>query len=273
MAFTPADFSGGFKPPSIPTITKPTPSKVHLPADAGGTNPTSRAGSPSVRARQAELNRMGANLVIDGISGPQTRAAEAKYGGSGSSNSSSSSTSGDSSSGGSGGEGTGNSSTAVDRAASQHQHDRDVDALRAERLEAALAAIGTQFDFDEGQLKGQLDALKTLFKSTRKENARTGERNIEGIGDAAAERGIFRSGIAAEGLSDEFARQAEEKAQLVGALDYRKGREGTQVRDIMSAIALLGQQQASAESQAELQSEKDELDLEQLVALIGAGLQ
>ena len=54
---------------------------------SGGRSSGKSSGSgydPEVAARQKELNEKGANLVVDGIDGPKTQEAEAKYGNNGS---------------------------------------------------------------------------------------------------------------------------------------------------------------------------------------------
>jgi len=163
-------------------------------------------------------------------------------------------------------------SGAAERAKEEAAEKDRLSQLRADRLKAALAAIGAQFGYQEGELTGQQRALRQLFDKGQLDLSRLNERNVEGIGNAAAERGILRSGIHAEQQSEEAGRAAEAEGELEGKLSYEEGAEGTEVRSIMSALKLLGQQRAGAESEAKLQSEQDELDVAQLVALMNAGL-
>lgn len=154
-----------------------------------------------------------------------------------------------------------------------------LDALRKERLAAALAAIGAQFDYEEGDLKGQQAALIELFRSGMAENERTAEMTEEGVGDAAAERGLNRSGLYIKELARAMAPIADERADLVRRLNPAEGVEGreagnagTEVRAIESLLKLLVQQEAAATAGAELESRQDELDIGQLIALIGGNL-
>lgn len=145
--------------------------------------------------------------------------------------------------------------------------------LRAARLEAALSAIAAQFDTEEGDLNKQLGDLSTLFDRTLAENSRVGEQRLEGISDQAANRGILRSGIFAQNTAEELGLQAEQEGDLRGRISNVEGAEGTEVRAIQSALKLLAQEEASAVASAELESEQSELDVEQMIALITAGLQ
>jgi len=149
---------------------------------------------------------------------------------------------------------------------------RDLESLRAARLEAALAAIGAQFDMQGGELRGEKAALKNEFDVGMFDLKELYRSNQEQIGDAAANRGILRSGVYAEQQAEETGRFGRAEGLLEGSLGYGEGKEGTQVRSIMSALGLLGQQRAGAEAEAKMQSERDELDVGQLVAMITAGL-
>jgi hypothetical protein len=232
------------------------------------------SGRNAIKDMQRALNKRGANLVVDGIMGSKTRAAQNRYGSGNSTDSGN-----DNNSGGgdyyddSGGTNFGGyPADAAGRAAASTQSNKDITALRADRLAAALEAIGTQFASQKGQFESQLGELANVFNRTQRLNERQGETNIDAIGNAAAERGIYKSGINAKATSEEFARQAEESADLIGALNTEEGAKGTEVRKLESAIGLLGQQQAQAESMAKLDAEKDELDIAQLVAMINGGL-
>ncbi len=144
--------------------------------------------------------------------------------------------------------------------------------LRDERLQAALEAIGANFDLQEGGLNKQLAMLKTFFDRSMRENTREEGFTREGINEGSVERGLFRSGIRMKNLLRGLIPFQEQRADLIGQLNPEKGAEGTQVRDIMSLIELLQPQEERAKAGAKLDAEKDELDLSQLIALITSGL-
>lgn len=164
-------------------------------------------------------------------------------------------------------------STSGSGAEARVQEDSRLDELRAARLEAALAAITAQFNSDEGELVGQQRALEALFATSVRDNERTTERTTEAVGDNAADRGILRSGLFAQNTARALAPLAEQRADIVSRLNPEQGSEGTEIRAIMSALELLGQQEESAIASAKLESEQGELDVEQMIALIKAGLQ
>lgn len=144
--------------------------------------------------------------------------------------------------------------------------------LRAERLRAALEAIGADFDLQEGDLNKQLAQLRLLFERSMLENTRSEGFTEESINESSVERGLFRSGIRMKSLVRGLVPFQERRADLISDLNPEEGAEGTQVRDIMSLIRLLQPQEARAKAGARLDSEKDELDLANLIALITSGL-
>jgi len=149
---------------------------------------------------------------------------------------------------------------------------KDLDSLRAERLAAALAAIDAQFNLQAGTLGNQRTGLEALFATESRGLERAGEQVQTNTENAAAERGIGRSGIFAQNLSQGLGQVANQRADLISRLNPTAGAEGTEIRQIMSALSLLEQQRAATKSQAELDSRGDELDMEQYLALIAAGL-
>lgn len=144
--------------------------------------------------------------------------------------------------------------------------------LRAERLEAALAAISAQFDFQEGSLQGQQRDLVSLFEQLMAGNQRNTRNTTRSVQGDATNRGLGRSGIFARNLAEALAPLAEERADVIGRLNPEEGAEGTEIRQIMSALLLLEQQRSSASASAEVDSRTDELDLEEYLALLSAGL-
>jgi len=217
-------------------------------SDAGG-----GGGSASVRQRQIYLNHQGANLVVDGISGPATRAAEARYGSGGGSTGSDFSVAGSGYTGGStytGG--TGYTPSAADNA--------NVDALQARALEASLAQIAAQFGGDIDQQK----ALLALFQPQLEKYMFQTERDRGKAGDAAAdqmvERGIYRSGLTASNIVKARQPFTDAMADATGKYSTVAGSEGTEVRQVRSAIEALNAQQGAAQTSARIASEQGELD-------------
>ncbi len=178
----------------------------------------------------------------------------------------------------------GTTSTAIDRS----QQDSDLERLRSERLAAAISAIGAQFASQEGQLNSQIGDIKDLFNRGIADSLRTEDTAIRNQEADAAGRGLGRSGIFAQDLARALAPIAENRADLIGKTGFEEGlrnfqdqlgiedisgiETGTAIRDIESQIGLLGQQRASAEAEAQLQAEQDQLDIAELLALITAGL-
>ena len=144
--------------------------------------------------------------------------------------------------------------------------------LRAERLEAALSAIGASFDLTEGELNARRRDLATQFDTGIAANDRLFRDVTTEAENNAADRGLGRSGIFAQNLAEGTGRVADERASLVGALNTEEGAEGTQVRDIMSAILLLAQQEEAAVAEAELDAESEELTTELMRILAESGL-
>jgi len=147
-----------------------------------------------------------------------------------------------------------------------------LDTLRKDRLDAALAAIAAQFDYDEADLEGQKAALVELFKSGMKQNERDVTMTKEAVGDDASNRGLERSGIYAQNLARGLSPLADEASDLVRRLNPTEGAEGTEIRSLMSQIILLAQKEAAANAGAEMESRQSELDIDQLIALIQGNL-
>lgn len=150
---------------------------------------------------------------------------------------------------------------------------QEISDLRDQRLAAALQAIDAQFGLQSGTLTNQRGALESLFATGSKDLDRAQEGVETGTAANAANRGIGRSGIYAQNLSRGLGQVADQRADLTSRLNPTEGAEGTEIRQIISALSLLEQQRTATRSQAELDSQADELDLEQYLALLNAGLQ
>jgi len=171
----------------------------------------------------------------------------------------------------------------------------ELDRLRQERLEAALKAIGAQFDSEEGNLKAQILDLMNQFNVGSARNARDSRYLTEDLNNAAAERGIFHSGLHTQRLARGLSPLADQMQDLVGQLNpsvlqgmtpeelfampteeltafLQDSSLGTGMRTLLSAIIMLGQQEQSAITGAKLGAEQDELDISKLIEMINAGL-
>lgn len=148
----------------------------------------------------------------------------------------------------------------------------NIEQLRQQRLQAALDAIAASFGLQQNDLEGQLRALYALFNTEKANLGRQYEQEQRVLDDRAAERGLGHSGLFARDKADSASQYAEAEANLVGRLNPTQGAEGTDIRQLMSAISLLAQQQAAAEAQAQVESQQQELDIEQLLALFNSGL-
>lgn len=162
-------------------------------------------------------------------------------------------------SGGGAGDGRGNSSNALAN-------------NRGQRLKAALEAIKADFALRRGGLGQQLEELKALFDRGLLQNQRDTRDTTENVNESAAERGLFRSGIRQKNLARQLAPLAEQRSDLIGLLNTEEGAEGTQVRELMSLIKLLIPEEARAGANAELESEREELEFNNFLATTAAGL-
>jgi hypothetical protein len=147
-----------------------------------------------------------------------------------------------------------------------------LDRLREERLASALKAIGLDFDAQELGFRNEIRDLKTLFDSSILQNTRGTENTTEDTEEAFLARGLFGSGIHATQLAENLEPLATERASLISTLNPVSGAEGTQVRDLLSAIGLLAPAEATAEASARLEAEQSELEMQQLIAMIVGGL-
>lgn len=188
-----------------------------------------------------------------------------------------------------GGTGTGTGTGASTDAAAESRM-TELEELRLARLAAALEAIGADFDLQEQTLQGQMTSMEDQFVRGVKANELLREQTVDTESNRAAERGIGRSGIFADRLATGLGQVADERSALVSAMASEGGlerlagegidisgedgapEEGLQVRNLLSQIALLAQQEEAARSEAELESEQQQLTYEEMVALVAAGL-
>jgi hypothetical protein len=124
----------------------------------------------------------------------------------------------------------------------------------------------------QGGLESQLRHLASVFDQERAGLVRQNDSQTRALQNQAAERGLGHSGIYARDAANQNAFFAEAEANLLGRLNPEAGNEGTEIRDILSAISLLAQQQEAAKAAATVESEQGALDIEQLLALFNAGL-
>lgn len=149
---------------------------------------------------------------------------------------------------------------------------KSLEELRKQKLDAALALIGSNYDLQAGDLRGQQSALTEQFNQMMYQLGIQTQQGNEGIGDNAAERGLTRSGIYAGNLSEFANQQSEQAGSIERVYSTTPGAEGSQWRQLESALLLLDQQRAAEEAQAKLLAEQEELEMQQIEALAAAGL-
>ncbi len=137
--------------------------------------------------------------------------------------------------------------------------------LNAEALESALKAIEAQFGLTKEQLLADQSALGQEYQLLNAQLEQQRERGLEQTVQGFQERGITRSGLAAEGVALTEQAFADEGARL--AREQSSAEEA-----IAGELARLQQEQELAELEARRQSEQALLDLEILQLLNAAGL-
>lgn len=137
--------------------------------------------------------------------------------------------------------------------------------LNAESLEAALAAIESEFGLTREQLMLSRDAIGDEYRYLNLQAERAREISAEQAVQGAQERGIFRSGITAEAVSDVEQAFADQLAQL-------ESNRTSQEEQIDAQLAALEQQEELRRLEAERAAEQALLDLEVMQALADAGI-
>lgn len=137
--------------------------------------------------------------------------------------------------------------------------------LNAESLESALLAIEAQFGLTREQLLAERSAVGDEYRYLAAQAERAREFAKESAVQGAQERGIGRSGIAVEAVSDVEQQYADQFAQL-------EANRTSQFEGIDSQLAGLEQQEELARLEQERASEQALLDLEIMQLLADAGL-
>jgi len=213
-------------------------------------------GSASVRARQQAVNDAGGNIVVDGIWGRKSQAAYDQYIGGGSSSSSS-----DANLGG-GGNVTTAGSTSTAGAINSVVDATAVGAMRDQQLEAAMASIAATFGGNISQQEALLAELDPRFNQLQASNLRKQGLAGEDAFNAAAERGIFQSGITQTMFG-------EATQPFTEAIAEAKRQQGVEEKQYQASIEQLRAQQEAKEIEAQLASERDALDFELYLAGLG----
>lgn len=141
----------------------------------------------------------------------------------------------------------------------------DFPQLNADALDSALKAIELEFGLTREQLMRERGALGEEYRLLSAQAERERGRALEGVEQGVQERGIVRSGIAAEAYNDTELAFADQQAGL--SMGLSSGQEM-----IDSELSALAQQRQLAQLDAERQAESRALDLDVLRLLSEAGL-
>lgn len=134
--------------------------------------------------------------------------------------------------------------------------------LSGQELEAALAAIESQYGLTREQLLADQSELGSTYRFLFSNLERQRQAATQGVTGDALQRGILRSGIHQGNVADVEQQFAEQTAQAEAAKQSR-------LFQINQALAALGPQQALAQAQAASQISGGQLALEQQLAALG----
>jgi len=148
----------------------------------------------------------------------------------------------------------------------------DATALRGEALAAALAALTSEFDLQEGQYGAEQDTFKGIFDRELANLTQGRGFASDATFDSAADRGILRSGVLKQDLVRADQPFADREATNIAKYNPEEGSLGSEYRRIESALKLLGQQEDAQKKEAEIASEKEQLSADQQLALLISGL-
>jgi hypothetical protein len=140
-----------------------------------------------------------------------------------------------------------------------------LNALRASRLQAAIAAIAAQFGLSEAELQAELAAINPGLAQILQLAETQRQTGIEQAEAVAGRRGLQRSGIFAEQVGDVQAAFANQQAQATAGAQ-------SQASGLQNQIASLAQQRAIAEQQARLEADREQFDNDVILALARRGL-
>lgn len=172
--------------------------------------------------------------------------------------------------GSSGGGGTGTTDTGTD--AELVDPTADLETKRQAALQAALDAIGADFNLQGLQLDAENQRFKNQFQQGMvgsRYNQRLAEEDVQ---NQMLERGILRSGMTLTNTARAAQPFVSERADLIGRFNDEQGRFGTEIVANMNKRNLLGDARTAAEAQATVASEREKLDLELMRKLAAAGL-
>lgn len=134
--------------------------------------------------------------------------------------------------------------------------------LSAAELDAALAAIESQYGLTREQLLQDQSELGATYRFLFSNLERQRTAMTQGATGEALQRGILRSGIHQGNIADVEQQYSEQTAQAEAAKQSR-------LFQINQALAALGPQQALAQAQASSQISGGQLALEQQLAALG----
>jgi len=144
--------------------------------------------------------------------------------------------------------------------------------LRQQALQAALAAIGADFDLQRGEYGAEQDQFANLYGQQKAEIAQGRQLASEANYDLAADRGILRSGVLKRNLARADQGYADASARNTAMYNPDQGNLGSEYRRIESAMKLLGQQEDAQKKEATIDSERQKLEEEKTAASLKAGV-
>ncbi len=237
-------------------------------------SPGTRASGSREPAIYSGTRASGAREPRVGVSGYLAGAADrmgriSGTGGDGGSTSSSSRRSTGGSTGGTGGTGSGGTTTTTPPV---DTIDDDLETKRKAALQAALDAIGADFNLQGAELDSQRAGMGNDFMMGMAA-ARQGQRRAgEDVNNNMLERGILRSGMTISNQARAQEPFISQKADLRRRLNPEQGRLGSEQLAVENKRNLLTDARTAAEAQATIGSEREKLDLELMRKLAAAGL-
>ena len=227
------------------------------------------AGADPYAARRDSLGRTGFGDRTPGGGRSDFAAQIAAGKGSGGGTSSSSRRSTGGSTGGTGGTGSGGTTTTTPPV---DTIDDDLETKRKAALQAALDAIGADFNLQGAELDSQRAGMGNDFMMGMAA-ARQGQRRAgEDVNNNMLERGILRSGMTISNQARAQEPFISQKADLRRRLNPEQGRLGSEQLAVENKRNLLTDARTAAEAQATIGSEREKLDLELMRKLAAAGL-
>ena len=146
------------------------------------------------------------------------------------------------------------------------------DSLRGQALQAALDALAAEYDLSEGQLGAERDQFANIFEQNRRQIEQGLKFATEQTYDNLVDRGILRSGLSKQSLTETAQPFADQSAQNIAKYNPTEGALGSEYGRIESALKLLQQQEDAKAKQLKIDSEREQLEYDQQMTAINQGL-